>query len=471
MHALLSQLQAALTGARLSNANLAALAVTGFTTDSRKVVQGNLFLALRGERFDAHDFLSDVAALGAAAVVVDHVPEGLNVPAIIVPDTKVALAEIGRFWRRQFTLPVIGVTGSNGKTTVKEMISSILAAYVGAENRLATTGNLNNDIGVPLTVLRLTEQHRAAVVELGMNHPGEIALISSVAEPTVGLVNNAQREHQEFMQSVQAVAEENGAVIRGLADNGTAVFPIDDEYTSLWQSYAKAKGHRRIVTFGLNPAANVSATYQANIFGSDLSVNIDGNTFQVELSAAGEHNVRNALAAAACAYAIGVPNQVIAAGLKAFAPVNGRLQRKQASNGATVIDDTYNANPDSVRAAIDVLAQSGTAQKATILVLGDMGEVGNEGPAFHQEIGAYAKQRGIQRLYTLGELAQFAASAYGQGAEHFSDLNDLLQSLDRTLAGTETALIKGSRFMKMERVVDHLTQSSQQNKTIHTGTH
>ena len=430
-------------------------AFNGVTTDSRQVAVGNLFVALRGERFDAHEFLAEVAAAGAAAVVVERVPEGLTVPALVVPDTRIALGEIAAHWRKQFSLPVIGVTGSNGKTTVKEMIASILAAAFGNEQILATRGNLNNDIGVPLTVFRLNAAYKAAVIELGMNHPGEIAQLTAIAQPRVGMVNNAQREHQEFMESVEAVAKENGSVINGLAADGIAVFPADDAYTKLWRSYA---GQRKTMTFGLVPDADVSGTFQVNDFGSDLSITAGGKQFQVKLSAAGTHNVRNALAATACALAIGVQQDAVIRGLEAFAPVNGRLQRKKAKSGALVIDDTYNANPDSVRAAIDVLSH---APAPRVLVLGDMGEVGDQGPQFHEEIGAYARDRGIEHLLTLGQLARHASAAFGARAQHFDDIAAINHAAEALVATDTTALVKGSRFMKMERVVQHLVNELQ----------
>ncbi len=455
MKSSLAELQPWISSAVVVNNAATDAAFDGVSTDSRQVSVGNLFVALRGERFDAHDFLHAVAAQGAAAVVVEQVPEGLKVPALVVPDTRVALGEIARYWRRQFTLPVIGVTGSNGKTTVKEMIASILDAAFGSEQFLATRGNLNNDIGVPLTVFRLNSAYKAAVIELGMNHPGEIAAITAMALPTVGMVNNAQREHQEFMASVEAVAQENGGVINGLPDNGVAVFPADDTYTSLWRLYA---GQRKTMTFGLSPDADVSCTFVVNDFGSDLSITAGGKHFQVKLSAAGVHNVRNALAATACALAIGVPREAVIRGLEAFAPVNGRLQRKTAKSGALVIDDTYNANPDSVRAAIDVLSHAAAPR---VLVLGDMGEVGDEGPQFHVEVGAYARDKGIEHLLTLGQLAQHASGEFGARAQHFEDIESINRAaLDLVSAGT-TALVKGSRFMKMERVVQHLVNSSQ----------
>ncbi|HJV51921.1 MAG TPA: UDP-N-acetylmuramoyl-tripeptide--D-alanyl-D-alanine ligase [Noviherbaspirillum sp.] len=446
---------------RAAMINAADATFDGVSTDSRAVSIGNLFVALRGERFDAHDFLNEVAARGVAAVVVERVPAGLTVPALVVPDTRVALAEIAAYWRRQFALPVIGVTGSNGKTTVKEMIAAILAAAFGAERSMATRGNLNNDIGVPLTVFRLNASYQAAVIELGMNHPGEIAQLAAIAQPTVALVNNAQREHQEFMESVEAVARENGAVLRALPENGTAVFPADDEYTPLWRDLAAG---RKVKTFGLSDDADVSCSWQANDFGSDLEIRAGSDTFRVKLAAAGVHNVRNALAATACALAIGVSVEAVIRGLESFAPVNGRLQRKTARSGALVIDDTYNANPDSVRAAIDVLANAAAPR---VLVLGDMGEVGNEGPQFHVEVGAYAKSRGIERLLALGELARHSVAAFGTQGEYFADIAALNAAVDALAAAGTTVLVKGSRFMKMERVVQHLVNQESSVQEAH----
>jgi len=449
MQASLADLLPSIAGARVT----APAQFSGVSTNSQTVAAGNLFVALRGERFDAHDFLSQVITRGAAAVVAEHVPDDFSLPVLIVPDTRHALGQIAQVWRRRFAIPVVGVTGSNGKTTVKEMIASIFAAAYGQDNYLATRGNLNNDIGVPLTLFRLEAHHRAAVIEMGMNHPGEIARLTDIAEPSVGLVNNAQREHQEFMASVAAVAEENGAVIRGLSDAGAAIFPGDEEYTPLWRHYA---GQRAMRTFGLDATCDISARWQAEDFGSLMTISTPDTQFKVQLSAAGVHNVRNALAACAAAMSVGIDAGSIARGLENFAPVAGRLQRKTAANGALVIDDTYNANPDSVRAAIDVLA---AAPAPRTLVLGDMGEVGTEGIAFHEEIGAYAHQHHIDRLFTLGTLARHATQAFGQGAVHFEDMDELTAVIASVPAST-SILVKGSRFMQMERVVNHLTGQS-----------
>jgi UDP-N-acetylmuramoyl-tripeptide--D-alanyl-D-alanine ligase len=450
---------ASIAGARMTqNA-----AFDGVTTDSRNVKAGQLFVALRGENFDGHDFLEQAAAMGVAAVVAETLPAGWTLPAIVVPNTLAALGQIANWWRGKYDIPVIGVTGSNGKTTVKEMIAAILAAAFGEQQRLATQGNLNNEIGVPLTLMRLESTHRAAVVELGMNHPGEIGRLAAIAAPTIGLVNNAQREHQEFMHTVEAVARENGSVFAALPKDGTAVFPGDDTYTALWRDLANECGDRATLTFGLADSCDVQGTYTPAGFGSQLQVNMTDAQFSVRLSAAGEHNVRNALAAIACAFAAGIDEDAIVRGLEGFTPVGGRLQRKQATNGAIVIDDSYNANPDSVRAAIDVLAQ---APGPRILVLGDMGEVGTQGQQFHEEIGAYAKSSGIDTVLVTGDLTRYMVSS---GARHFEQFDELLAALDSQLGSKSdaTVLVKGSRFMKMERVVQHLIGSQNTGKEAH----
>ncbi|HZV66313.1 MAG TPA: UDP-N-acetylmuramoyl-tripeptide--D-alanyl-D-alanine ligase [Telluria sp.] len=464
MRGSLAHMIASISGARLTQN----VAFDGVSTDSRTVQAGALFVALRGDTFDGHDFLEQVAAKGVAAVVADKLPIGWTLPAIVVPDTLVALGQIANYWRGQHAIPLVGVTGSNGKTTVKEMIAAIMAAAYGEDGRLATRGNLNNEIGVPLTLMRLGARHRAAVVELGMNHPGEIARLTAIAAPTIALVNNAQREHQEFMHTVEAVAQENGAVIAGLPKDGIAVYPSDDPFTALWQGIAQGRGRRSVVTFGLDDAANVSCTHRVTADGSALAVVVRSTgkpdqRFDLRLAAAGLHNVRNALAAIACALAAGIDSGAVVRGLEAFTPVSGRLQRKTAACGATVIDDSYNANPDSVRAAIDVLAQ---APEPRILVLGDMGEVGTQGQQFHEEIGAYATSRGIRTVFATGELARHLAAS---GARHFEQFDELLAALDTTLGSKSdaTVLVKGSRFMKMERVVQHLLGSHHTGKEAH----
>ena len=466
MRAALAQILPSLPGARLVNTSAGSgeVVFAGVSIDSRNVSAGSLFVALRGEVFDAHDFLTQVAEKGVAAVVVEEVPEGWSLPALVVPNTLVALGQIANYWRRQFSMPVIGVTGSNGKTTVKEMIAAILASAHGEEGRLATRGNLNNEIGVPLTLFRMEAKQQSAVIEMGMNHPGEIGRLVAIAEPTIAMVNNAQREHQEFMHTVEAVARENGAVLAGLPADGVAVFPHGDEFTPIWEELSAG---RRMIRFGLTKDAEVSCTFRAGDFGSEMFITIrpvDGvepEQFFVNLQAAGEHNVRNALAAVACTYVAGIALEKIKLGLDTFAPVSGRLQKKAAANGAVVIDDTYNANPDSVRAAIDVLSKAAAPR---VLVLGDMGEVGTQGREFHEEIGAYAHSKGIEQVLATGELASHMK---GDAIRHFEQFGDLLAAVEAAVAPNATVLIKGSRFMKMERVVQHLIGSQQANKESH----
>jgi len=425
------------------------------STDTRTLAPGALFVALRGERFDGHDYIQTAVERGAAALLVEReLP--VQVPQIIVADARRALGEGAAQWRARFSLPVIAVTGSNGKTTVTQMIAAILAQAFGEKARLATRGNLNNDIGVPLMLWQLTRQHKAAVFELGMNHPGEIALLADWVRPTVALVNNAQREHQEFMQSVEATAQENGEVIAALplSDDGVAVFPADDACVAIWRKLA---GTRRVVDFALEAYAVVTATWTPAPGGAQVSMATPDGVVEVALAVSGEHNVRNALAAAACAFAIGIEPRAIAAGLAAFRPVAGRGVRQRTAAGAVLVDDTYNANPDSVRAAITVLAGEPAPR---LLVLGDMGEVGERGPEFHREIGAYARERGIDALYALGALGKHAVEAFGPGAMHFGDVEQLLAALRASIGTQGTVLVKGSRFMKMERVVQALAGSA-----------
>ena len=424
-------------------------------TDTRSVEPGDLFLALKGETFDANTLLHEAAARGAAALIchaglpAHSYPEG--VPRIEVPNTHAALTQLATGWRAQFALPLIAVTGSNGKTTVTQMIASILQAAAG-DAALATRGNLNNDIGVPLTVLRLRPHHRIAVVELGMNHPGEIDALAAVAQPTVALVNNAQREHLEFMHTVQAVATENGAVIGRLPAGGCAVFPADDAFTPLWADLAAP---RRVARFALHGGAPDLVCQSAEWTEGAWSVHATGLgcTLNLRLHIAGRHNVKNALAAAACALAAGVAPDAVQRGLQAFVPVKGRSRAvalAQPDRTRTLVDDTYNANPDSVRAAIAVLAELPAPR---LLVLGDMGEVGAQGPAFHTEAGSEAHASGIEHLFALGELAQSAVAAF-PGARHFDSIEALNAAVLQQLPQLSSLLVKGSRFMRMERVVE-----------------
>ena len=417
-------------------------------TDTRSLRSGDLFVALKGEHFDAHDFLSKARAEGAVAAIAQHGLAQAGLPGIEVADTRLALGWIGAAWRSQFSLPLIAVTGSNGKTTVTQMIAAILQAWK-PEASFATEGNLNNDIGVPMTLLRLRAAHEIGVVELGMNHPGEIAYLADLVRPTVALVNNAQREHLEFMATVEAVALENGSVLALLDASGTAVFPADDGYTAVWRRLA---GARRVMTFALEGAADVTASAHWGVDGWQVHAQTPSGPLAFWLHIAGRHNVKNALAAIACALAAGVPPTFIAVGLSMFIPVKGRsraLTVPLPGRTVTLIDDTYNANPDSMQAALQVLDE---LPGPRLLVMGDMGEVGSQGPQLHGEAGHAARVSGIEKLFTLGEQSQCAGTAFGPG-RHFTGMSELIAAVVEELPHVASVLVKGSRFMKMERVV------------------
>ncbi|MBE0627970.1 MAG: UDP-N-acetylmuramoyl-tripeptide--D-alanyl-D-alanine ligase [Burkholderiales bacterium] len=436
--------------ARGSNARF-----TAVSSDTRTIGEGALFVALRGERYDGHAYLEAARARGAVAAMVDqraaHGGGAAPLPLLVVDDTRLGLGRLAAYWRGKFALALIAVTGSNGKTTVKEMIAAILSEHAGAGSAHATPGNFNNDIGVPLTLLGLRARHSCAVVELGMNHAGETAYLAAIAQPTVALVNNAQREHQEFMRSVEDVAHEHGAVFSALPAHGVAVINADDAYAGYWRG---ASAPRTVLDFGIDRPAAVGGSYALRDFGSEIVLRVPQGEAPVSLQAAGVHNVRNALAAAAAATAAGVGLSAIARGLAGFHPVQGRLQKTGGRRGATVLDDTYNANPDSVIAALEVLAR---AAGRKFLVLGDMGEVGAHGAQFHAEIGRHARALGVDRLFLLGKSCTHTAAAFGAGARHYVDVAALLAELEPELAQDLTVLVKGSRFMRMERVVQALT--------------
>ncbi|ARU06245.1 UDP-N-acetylmuramoylalanyl-D-glutamyl-2, 6-diaminopimelate--D-alanyl-D-alanine ligase [Comamonas serinivorans] len=428
-------------------------------TDSRDVQPGDVFIALQGERFDAAAFVPQALQAGAVAyVMVEDRAAPVGASGLRVPDAKLALGQLALAWRQRIIGPLIAVAGSNGKTTVTQMLAAILSAWTGG-HRLATQGNFNNDIGLPLTLLRWRPDMRAAVVELGMNHVGEMAYLSPMAAPTVALVNNAQREHQEFMQSVEAVARENGEVLRALQPGGVGVVPHGDVHVPIWREMA---GSHRLMTFGDAAAADVHlrhCTWQRDAWR--VTAGTPAGELGVELHVVGRHNVRNALAATACALAAGVPVADIAAGLSAFRAVGGRSRvvlLERADSTVTLIDDTYNANPDSVEALIDVLAE---LPGPRLLVLGDMGEVGDQGPQYHTDVGTYAARRGVDRLLTLGELARHAATGFGDSQAHAADLDALLQQVLPSVTTYSTIAVKGSRFMRMERVVQALQNANQ----------
>jgi UDP-N-acetylmuramoyl-tripeptide--D-alanyl-D-alanine ligase len=434
------------------------------STDTRTLGAGDLFIALKGEQFDAHEFLNQLQKGQVAAVIAEHVPAGFELPYVLVKDTRLALQDLAKHWRAQFDLPLAVITGSNGKTTVKEMLAAITHAAYPNES-LATRGNLNNDIGLPLTLLQLTAQHKAAVIELGMNHAGETAQLAPIAAPTVVVVNNAQREHQEFMQTVTAVAHEHADALLALPDGGAAVFPADDEHAYIWRELAQSRG-LQVFDFSLDETSTApfTAKFEMGIHASTVQLITPMGQCTIQINIPGVHNVHNALAACVAASAMNIGLDKIAKGLADFVPAKGRLQTYSLGAGVTLIDDTYNANPDSVRAAIDVLAGS-VGRK--ILVLGDMGEVGEQGQAFHEEIGAYARSCGIHVFLAAGDLMKFAVAAYGQGAWHFHDVLAIPPVLaDELTRGAATVLVKGSRFMGMERVVQPLLDVTKQKTAV-----
>lgn len=422
--------------------------VTSVDTDSRRAQPGQLFIALPGEKFDGHDFLSQVAAQGAVAALVSR-PVDSPLPTVRVKDTRLALGQLASWWRQQWALPLIAVTGSNGKTTTKEMIAAILQVHSGrADAVLATAGNFNNDIGMPLTLLRLRPTHRHAVIEMGMNHLGEIDYLTRLACPDVAVINNAGTAHIGELGSRENIAKAKGEIFAGLRSDGVAVINADSAFADYWRGLNAA---RRVVTFGMD--ANADVRGEMLDAASSFKLHYQHQTVPVTLAVPGVHNVMNALAAAATTLAAGVSLADVGLGLQQFAGVNGRLQQKTAANGAVVIDDTYNANPDSMRAALEVLKNTG---QNTLFVMGDMGELGADAEDMHAQIGRYAKTCGVHKLYALGKFTQAAVQAFGQPAQHFATLAALLAALQAEMQADDVVLVKGSRFMQMERVVNAL---------------
>lgn len=451
----------------------AGIMVQGVSTDTRTLQTGDLFIALRGEQFDAHEFLEEVREAGAVAAVVEAGHPILSSPAldgwplIVCDDTRDALGTLGQAWRLRYSLPVVAVTGSNGKTTTKELVTHLFAAAVGAEAVLSTLGNFNNEIGLPLTLLRLAPQHRYAVIELGMSHPGEIAALAQLAQPSIAIVTNAQRAHLAGMGSLVGVAEEKGSLFDALPEAGAAIVNLDDPHADQW--LARIKTGRRILgthvlsaasEIGVPPAFAVEIV-EASLQSQTLRMATPACEVLVHLPLTGAHNASNAAQAMAAGFAAGLDVGAMATALESFGGVAGRLQRKVAVNGAQVIDDTYNANPDSMRAAIEVLA-SGKVGTRAVLVMGDMGEVGAESEALHAEVGVYAAQRGVAALYAVGPLSAEAVKAYqkqgGGEARHFATQEDLALALKNNLGPDAVVLIKGSRSSRMENVVNALVE-------------
>jgi UDP-N-acetylmuramoyl-tripeptide--D-alanyl-D-alanine ligase len=438
-------------GGRLAGADAT---YTEVVSDTRTLKPRQLFIALKGPSFNGNDFVAAALGAGAAGAVVDAL-QPVTLPQVVVEDTQAALTLAARHWREAFTGPLVGVAGSNGKTTAKEMTAAILSQ---AGNCLATRGNLNNHIGVPLTLLRLSPEHRFAVVEMGANRAGEVAALADIARPAVGMITNAGAEHLEGFGSLEGVARAEGEMVAGLAAAATAVINADDEFAQLWRGMTRA----RVVTFGLQQRADFSASEVRTSVGTDgfrtqFRLTAPEGSAAIELSVGGAHNISNALAAAAAAASAGATLEQISAGLAGVRAVAGRLQFKQAQSGAWVIDDSYNANPSSVRAAIEVL---GSLTGRKWLVLGDMAELGSFAAEAHADTGEFARSAGIERLYAFGTLSERAAVSFGAGAQSFTDLAALTTALAAALAsaGPEVRiLVKGSRFNRLERVVNALT--------------
>ena len=421
----------------------------GVSTDTRTVGAGNLFVALRGERFDGHDFVGAAQAAGAVCAVVEH-PVDADLPQLVVTDAGRAYGLIAKAWRGRFAIPLTAVGGSNGKTTTTQMLASILRERWGAERTCATRGNFNNEVGVPRMLLTLGFEHRGAVFECGMNHPGEMARLADWVRPTVALLTNAQREHQEFLNGVEENARENGLLIVALPETGTAVYPADDPCADIWEGLALARGVKSL-TYATDP--DVGADVAGRLENGELVISAPDAQIRTTLAIAGEHNVHNAVGAAAAALAMGIDPESIARGLAGFRALRGRGERSLSRSGRlTVIDDAYNANPDSVRASMRLLA--GEPGPRTF-VLGDMGEIGEGAEAAHREVGAYARSLGIDALYAGGPFSKFAAEAFGAGGRWFESSDALTEAL-RGLTGTVT--VKASNFMKFGRIADALKQ-------------
>jgi len=442
----LSQAAEVLSARRVS----ADAAFRGVSIDTRQLEPGSLFFALQGPNHDGHDYLEAARERGAAAAAVSRRAE-TSLPLLEVADTRLALGRLAAYWRARFALPVVAVTGSNGKTTVRSMTHAILSR---AGRTLATQGNLNNDIGLPLTLFRLAPEDRYAVLEMGANHPGEIDYLAAIAQPDIAVVTNAGPAHLEGFGDVAGVARAKGEVFARLGAQGVAIINADDRYAPLWRELA---AHCRIVEFGLQADAAVRATWQGDVGGSRIALHTPWGDAEFRLPLPGGHNVMNALAASAAALAAGAGLDAVVGGLESLSPVSGRFTVHRLPQGVTVIDDTYNANPGSLQAALDVLA---TAGGETWLVLGDMGELGSGALQLHAAAGRQARAAGVDRLFTLGELSRAAAEPFGAAAAAFDTLEELVAALrDQAHEGVHV-LVKGSRRMRMERVVQALGVSA-----------
>lgn len=426
---------------------------SGVSIDSRAIQAGQLFVALTGPRFDGHDYLNEVAGKGAVAALVEREVPDSTLPQLLVKDTRLALGQLGALNRGAFTQPVAAVTGSSGKTTVKEMLASILRTRGPV---LATRGNLNNDLGAPLTLLELASEHTAAVIELGASRIGEIAYTVAMTRPHVAIINNAGTAHVGEFGGPEKIVEAKGEILEGLDSAGIAVLNLDDKAFPIWKTRAAG---RQVLSFALD---NSAADFHASDIGRDargcpsFTMHSPKGVDRVQLNLLGTHNVANALAAAAAAHAMGVSLFGIVTGLNAVQPVKGRTVAQLSKNGMRVIDDTYNANPTSMCAAVDILA--GFSGR-TVLVLGDIGELGEWAEQGHREVGAYAAGK-VSALYAVGPMMAHAVAAFGEHARHFASQADLIAALDVEQDPNTTILIKGSRSAVMENIVAALCGSS-----------
>ena len=435
--------------------------VNSVGTDSRNIVDGQLFVAIKGDRFDGNQYAEDAITQGAAAALISD-GEVKASPAVMVDDTRGALGELAHYWREKLNKPVVAITGSNGKTTVKEMITAILNVAKGSV--LATKGNLNNDIGMPLTLLGMRESHTCAVVEMGMNHLGEIRYLTKIAQPQIAVVNNAGTAHIGELGSRDAIAEAKGEIFEGLADDGLAVINADDDYCEYWQSL---NTNRQVMTFGLEAEADVTAQYAVKENKTNIRLKTPNGEASMTLNLLGKHNVMNVLAASAVAVGLNVSNDEIVKGLSVFAGVKGRLDLVEGLNQSTVIDDTYNANPDSMKVAIDVLAeQKKSAGHQLIFVMGDMAELGEKAEEMHADIGQYAKEKELTALFSFGEMSALASQAFGKAGQHFDKLEQLIDAVVAQQHANTCVLVKGSRMMQMERVVNAVIKD-QKTGSVH----
>lgn len=421
----------------------------GVSTDTRTLRAGELFFALQGPNFDGRDYLGTAKTNGAAGAVVQSLVDE-DISQIKVDDTRRALGRFGAAWRRDHDATVIGITGSNGKTTLKELVRACLAQQAPT---LATHGNLNNDIGMPLMLARMEDQHQFAVFEMGANHSGEIAYLTELANPDVVVITNAAAAHLEGFGSVEGVARAKGEILQHAERPKIAVLNVDDAYFDYWASLV---ADVRMITFGLEPSADVHADeIETDVEQSQFRLHVPGDDTVVCLPLAGVHNVRNACAAAAVAHALGIGIGMIRSALENVSPVSGRLQALRGVNGATLFDDSYNANPLSVKAAAEFLSQlSGEGW----LVLGDMKELGDDSAELHREVGEAAQRSGVDRLFALGDLSRFAVEGFGEHASWYGSIDVLVEELSDALNASVNVLVKGSRSMHMERVVDALRE-------------